>query len=145
MKIIEFPTRVGQNIDISLSKTAYPEDCYIQNPKGYIVTAADANIDGVTVHGSSDFVSCRVTIGPMDDTLLGDWALCGKRTDNSEERDRCQPVRITWRKFCIKMSITFLLRNVDGFQYSVWLAVIDCSYKLIIFFANKSFHSFLTK
>lgn len=119
---IQFPTRVRRNIDISLSKTAYPEDCYIRKPDGSAVRTADAttNTNGVTIHDSSDFVSCRVTIGPMDETLTGDWALCGKRTDNSKEQDRCQLVSITLRKFPIKMSIPGLLRNVGSSQYNVY-------------------------
>ncbi|KOB77914.1 Uncharacterized protein OBRU01_03354 [Operophtera brumata] len=93
---IDFPTRTDQNIDISLSKTSYSEDCYVRKPGGSDVMTTSANIEGVTIYSSSDFVSCRITIGPMDESLLGDWALCGKRADNNGEQDRCQLVRITW-------------------------------------------------
>lgn len=102
---IAFPTRTGQNVEISLSKKEFTEDCYILKNDGEKVKTTDTNIEGVRAHDSSEYVSCRITIGPMDESLLGEWSLCGKRTDNNEEPDRCQLTTITWRKFPIKKSI----------------------------------------
>ncbi|KOB77916.1 Endonuclease MutS2 [Operophtera brumata] len=115
---IEFPTRTGQNIDISLRKTTNAEDCYVRKPGGTDVMTTNANIEGVTIHSSSDFVSCRITIGPMDESLLGDWALCGKRADNNGEQDRCQLVRISWNNIA-NPATQWTTTNRPKFDYAV--------------------------
>ncbi|XP_052754060.1 uncharacterized protein LOC128201355 [Galleria mellonella] len=89
-------TKRDANIDISLSKISHEETCNIITPNGETVLAENVNIPGVTVRNSSYFVSCRITIGPINESLLGNWSLCGEYKDKNEPHKRCQPVSISW-------------------------------------------------
>ncbi|CAB3233332.1 unnamed protein product [Arctia plantaginis] len=92
-ELIHF-TRKENVVDISLDRKSFIEVCYIQPPNGTIVEASLFKVEGVTVQHRTDYVSCRITIGPLDDGLVGRWSLCGMSENNGEMR--CQPVTITW-------------------------------------------------
>ncbi|XP_075984702.1 uncharacterized protein LOC142982192 isoform X2 [Anticarsia gemmatalis] len=94
LNTIQHFTRQDVTIDISLPKKDSEEDCYIRPPNGRMTIADELQIAGVEVRSKSNFVSCRITIGPMSDSLLGSWRLCGKSEANDEIR--CQPVDIAW-------------------------------------------------
>lgn len=89
-------TRKHANIDISLNKETFEEECYIRPPGSDMYHVDLLEMEGVTVQSQSNFVSCRVTIGPMTEHLLGRWTLCGKSI--LTEATRCQPVEIKWGK-----------------------------------------------
>ncbi|KAJ0172152.1 hypothetical protein K1T71_012125 [Dendrolimus kikuchii] len=90
---VDHVTRVGAFFDISLSKIDDQEECFLTTPEGQRVPLTSNHILGVEVRNSSNYVNCRVTIGPMEQKLLGIWSLCGRRSDNIE---RCQPANVTW-------------------------------------------------
>ncbi|XP_053615492.1 uncharacterized protein LOC128678160 [Plodia interpunctella] len=94
---INLSTRIGLSVDISLSKRELDkeETFTLTTPQDDVEQLEHANIPGVTVHGSSDFVASRVTIGPMDATLIGRWTLCGE-IDEGRTARRCQTVVISW-------------------------------------------------
>ncbi|KAM3962088.1 uncharacterized protein ACR2FA_003772 [Aphomia sociella] len=94
---IDHRTKTNDNIDISLSKISYQEKCSIITPEGDTVLAENIDIPGVTVHESSNFVSCRITIGPMNSSLLGNWSLCGEHEESGKTHLRCQPASISWQ------------------------------------------------
>uniref|UniRef100_A0A2A4J868 Immunoglobulin domain-containing protein n=1 Tax=Heliothis virescens TaxID=7102 RepID=A0A2A4J868_HELVI len=87
-------TREGLEIDISLDNTVSDEECYIQPPGGSLVKSESFQMEHVTVQKKSNYVSCRITIGPMTGSLLGEWRLCGKPTGKDEMR--CQQADIVW-------------------------------------------------
>ncbi|KAI5645815.1 hypothetical protein NE865_02085 [Phthorimaea operculella] len=89
--------RIGTNHCISLSKRDYVEECELQTPSGDKIKLENVQINGVQAFTTpTDFVSCRVTIGPMEESLLGVWSLCGRRTGSANPYDRCQSANITW-------------------------------------------------
>lgn len=99
LSMINHFTRTGLSIDISLDKQSFEEECYVEPPNGELTKANSLNMEYVTVQKSSNFVSCRITLGPMSESLLGNWRLCGKSTETDEMR--CQPANIVWSKFKI--------------------------------------------
>ncbi|KAJ2954850.1 hypothetical protein O0L34_g3167 [Tuta absoluta] len=89
--------RIGTSHSITLSKKDYVEECELQTPNGNKVKLENAQINGVQVYTTpTEFVSCRVVIGPMEESLLGVWTLCGRRTGSANAYDRCQAANITW-------------------------------------------------
>ncbi|KAJ8711830.1 hypothetical protein PYW08_008784 [Mythimna loreyi] len=94
LTLIRHATRTGVSIDISLDKKSFDEDCYIRPPNGVLTKAEHFVKEDVKVQSSSNFVSCRITLGPMSENLLGTWSLCGKSKLNEEMR--CQPAEIFW-------------------------------------------------
>ncbi|XP_013186300.2 uncharacterized protein LOC106131675 [Amyelois transitella] len=99
LRDINVIARIGLNVDISLSKKERPasieEKFTIITPDNQTLQLESSNVPGVTVHSSSDFVASRVTIGPMEESLLGRWVLCGEINEDIPLR-RCQPVVIRW-------------------------------------------------
>ncbi|KAJ2954852.1 hypothetical protein O0L34_g3169 [Tuta absoluta] len=94
---IDHGAKIGTNITITLSKQDFTEKCYVQTPEGHVIGLEEAPINGVQAYPTrTNFVSCRVVIGPMEQSLLGDWTLCGKRADGDTTLERCQPVIISW-------------------------------------------------
>lgn len=93
---INYVTRIGLEITVTLSKQAHSEECYLRTPEGNTLIQST---EGVNFYDSSDFVSCRVVIGPMDQNLLGKWALCGKYIENNVKHERCQTANINWSKY----------------------------------------------
>ncbi|XP_061726864.1 uncharacterized protein LOC133532279 [Cydia pomonella] len=87
-------TNIGATVDINLNQTGVSSTCRLQAPSGieYVITPGATPIAGVTVHSSSNYVSCRVTIGPMAENLLGQWVLA----EQSTGLQRRQPVIIQW-------------------------------------------------
>ncbi|XP_022815519.1 uncharacterized protein LOC111348841 [Spodoptera litura] len=80
-------------IDVSLDTSAGEEDCYVRAPGGELTKVAqDFEMDSVIVQASSLLVSCRITIGPINENTLGGWLLCGETNNDM----RCQPVTIAW-------------------------------------------------
>lgn len=96
---IRHATRPGMLIDISLDKKTFVEECYVQAPEGELKKVEDFQMSNVKVQESSNYVSCRITLGPMSDSLLGLWRLCGKSKQNHEMR--CQPAMVFWSKLLI--------------------------------------------
>lgn len=64
-----------------------------------------STIENVKFHKNSYFVSCRITVGPMIEDLLGNWTVCGKYTEDNKEYERCQSARIYWSKFQLKLFV----------------------------------------
>ncbi|XP_013186228.2 uncharacterized protein LOC106131619 [Amyelois transitella] len=99
LREISINTRTGLTVDITLGKTemdpSLVEKFTITTPQDEVVALEHANVPGLTVHGSSEFVASRVTIGPMDSSLIGRWTLCGEVNVGRPVR-RCQPVIIAW-------------------------------------------------
>ncbi|XP_047991670.1 uncharacterized protein LOC125230528 [Leguminivora glycinivorella] len=93
---LQFRTRTGLDVDINFPKIMKSEKCILTKPDGTTVDVEEV-IAGVTVHSSSHYVSCRVVVGPMDETLLGKWTLCGYYEENDVEHRRCQNAEIIWR------------------------------------------------
>ncbi|KAI5645816.1 hypothetical protein NE865_02086 [Phthorimaea operculella] len=94
---IDHGARIGTNITITLSKQDFTEKCYIQTPEGHVIGLEEAPINGVQVYPTpTNFVSCRVVIGPMEQSLLGTWTLCGERAVDNVTHERCQPAIISW-------------------------------------------------
>ncbi|XP_047034599.1 uncharacterized protein LOC124640740 [Helicoverpa zea] len=87
-------TREGLVIDVSLDNTVSDEECYIRPPGGSLVKSESFQMENVTVQKKSNFVSCRISIGPMTQNLLGEWSLCGKPAGKDEMR--CQQAEIVW-------------------------------------------------
>ncbi|KAI8437426.1 hypothetical protein MSG28_011749 [Choristoneura fumiferana] len=94
MPALEYLTHIGKTYDISLNRTVNTATCVLKDPNGQEHTlSAASTIPGVTFQNSDRYVICRVTIGPMDDSLIGEWFLIQKNTDNTE---RVQPVTFQW-------------------------------------------------
>ncbi|XP_047990857.1 uncharacterized protein LOC125229941 isoform X2 [Leguminivora glycinivorella] len=92
---LEYLTNVGALVDLSLNNMNSPvQSCALLTPDGkYHELTADSNINGVTVHGPNKFVSCRVTIGPMTEQMLGTWTLVENGADG---RHRRQAALFSW-------------------------------------------------
>lgn len=64
-------------------------------------TVKDLNglaMDGVRALGGTIFVACGVNIGPIsNDSLLGNWTLCGQYTEHDVVHKRCQLATIQYR------------------------------------------------
>lgn len=84
-------------VDVSLNRESFEEKCYVQPPYGQLTESDIFAKEGVKVQNNSYFVSCRITIGPMTEELLGYWRLCGKSTTTGQVR--CQPISIIWGEF----------------------------------------------
>ncbi|CAD0204884.1 unnamed protein product [Chrysodeixis includens] len=93
LTLIEQVVKEGYYVDISLNKQSFEEKCYIRKPKGQLVSTL-SELTNVKTHKPSKFVSCRVTVGPITEDLLGEWNLCGRSVE--DEKLRCQPVEIAW-------------------------------------------------
>lgn len=94
MPALEYLTHTGKTYDISLNRTVNIATCVLRDPSGQEHTlGAGTSITGVTFQNSDRYVICRVTIGPMEESLLGEWFLIQKNTDNTE---RVQPVTFQW-------------------------------------------------
>ncbi|CAH0677897.1 unnamed protein product [Spodoptera exigua] len=93
LSAIQHFVREEDAIDISLDTSVGEEDCYVKAPGGELTkTTSEFDMEGVVVQTSSLHVSCRITIGPIYENLLGTWLLCGE----SNNEMRCQPVTISW-------------------------------------------------
>ncbi|XP_037303277.1 uncharacterized protein LOC119188581 isoform X1 [Manduca sexta] len=91
---IDRVTRIGEHIDMSLDNSEQEELCYFISPNGEDSTIVES-IAGVTVHERSIFVSCRMTVGPIERSLIGNWTLCARRTD-TVIHERCQHINVTF-------------------------------------------------
>ncbi|CAB3233331.1 unnamed protein product [Arctia plantaginis] len=91
---ISHTVRRNSFIDITLNTESFEEKCYVRPPDGQLTQTDKFAMEGVQVRHKSNFVSCRITIGPMIEDLLGNWELCGKSTTTEEMR--CQPINIIW-------------------------------------------------
>ncbi|KAJ8709262.1 hypothetical protein PYW07_009088 [Mythimna separata] len=94
LSMIRHATSTGASIDISLDKKPFDEECYVRAPNGVLTKAEDFVMDDVVVRSSSHYVSCRITLGPMSERLLGTWNLCGQSKEDQELR--CQPAEVVW-------------------------------------------------
>lgn len=96
LTLIEQVVKEGYSVDISLNKKTFEEGCYVQKPKGKLVPI-ESELANVKTHKPSRFVSCRITVGPITEDLLGVWKLCGRSVE--DDKLRCQPVDIAWSKY----------------------------------------------
>lgn len=104
-------TYLGASVDISLGKLSHKEECSIRTPDDITVPLDLIDtITGVVAHGSSHFVSCRVTVGPVTNSSIGDWVLCGEYIEEGVEHKRCQRVTISWCEYqCSTIELFFRL------------------------------------
>lgn len=87
-------SHIGGFVDLNLNQTGVGGGCSLTTPDGQEHTlGATTSIPGVTIRPNSKFVSCRVTIGPMTEALLGDWVLTLLGSDQTR---RTQPMTIAW-------------------------------------------------
>ncbi|XP_037303325.1 uncharacterized protein LOC115453331 [Manduca sexta] len=115
---IELVARTGQLIDITLNNMKQDERCFFDNPRGER-GSEETGMSGVRIHESSRYVSCRITIGPMEQSLIGNWTLCGNYgPGNSYER--CQAVNIAWHN-SNNPSSNWQVNNQRLFNHSVSL------------------------
>lgn len=85
---LEYLTNIGAMVDLSLDNIhKQVESCRLLSPDGqFHILNGELEIPGVTIHESSKFVSCRVTIGPMTEELLGTWTLIEHDVDQTHRR-----------------------------------------------------------
>lgn len=96
IKKIHHRARIGSVFTISLSKMDFHDICTLQTPNGTVKKLNHLVMKGVHVHGGTIIVACRVDIGPINDSLLGTWTLCGQYTEDHIVHKRCQPVTIEY-------------------------------------------------
>ncbi|XP_047995147.1 uncharacterized protein LOC125233248 [Leguminivora glycinivorella] len=84
---LEYLTHTGQTYDISLNRTVNLATCILIDPAGSEHTLSTAStIPGVAVYNADQYVICRVRIGPMEQSLIGEWTLVQQNTDGTKRR-----------------------------------------------------------
>lgn len=83
----------GSKVDLTLSNIGRQENCFLDRGNSRTHGYAFNTHKLVVPHNSTEFVSCRYELGPIDKRHIGAWTICG-RADDDIISDRCQRINI---------------------------------------------------
>lgn len=87
---------IGNTVTVQATSSGQIDDCVYVSPAGkrFNLDNATKSAEVVKLTTSSNPTACHISIGPVDETLLGEWYIIGKFNNNNRYTEIRQPFNI---------------------------------------------------